>query len=180
MVLLTAWHQLVYSAGMETTTTKNCVVYLFRCTVGSEVRYKIGVSANPAKRMRQIQTPGKIEMVDQFEHPRAAGLERRLHARYRKQRGRGEWFDLTEADIAEFSSVVEEESNFLKPAPEVMEADDSHYDPAIDFLYDCPGASDWSISLPKPFKEPSREFIAAAIHVIRAARKKRRESTGNK
>jgi len=69
-------------------------VYLFR-SEGSN-RYKIGVSKDPAKRLRQLQTgsPDALELVemrDVFGNPMKA--ERALHEHFATYRVNGEWFD---------------------------------------------------------------------------------------
>ena len=53
---------------------------------------KIGISAEPAERLRQLQSShsDKLELVASFDGKIAD--ERRLHERFKAYRKRGEWF----------------------------------------------------------------------------------------
>ena len=58
--------------------------------------YKIGVSKNPAKRVKQLQTGSadKISLITFYESNNAFAIERALKNRYSIYRINGEWFNL--------------------------------------------------------------------------------------
>lgn len=60
---------------------------------------KIGISQNPEKRLRQLQTGHERRLilfhVQEFEPERAHLIERIIHNTVRHKRKIGEWFDLT-------------------------------------------------------------------------------------
>ena len=68
--------------------------------------YKIGVSGNSKKRLKQLQTgcPLKLQLVDVYIVPRriAKNLEKQLHKMFwqRRLRFNGEWFDLTSEHLS--------------------------------------------------------------------------------
>ena len=65
-------------------------VYLFK----NENTYKIGVSKNPHKRIKQLQTGNgnRIKLVSVFESKFPTKLEKILHNIYKINRTVGEWF----------------------------------------------------------------------------------------
>ena len=64
--------------------------------------YKIGGSAQPVKRIQQIQTqlPFPVQTFLTFEHYDHVAAEQYLHLRFAAVRLNGEWFNLTDDDIA--------------------------------------------------------------------------------
>jgi len=78
-------------------------IYLFK----AGQFYKIGVSINPEKRARTLQTgcPHKIEIVYQKIMHDAYAAEFSLHHLYQSKRTHGEWFD--GIDHAEFVRAVD-------------------------------------------------------------------------
>lgn len=65
-------------------------IYFIRCTATGSI--KIGLSANPWKRLSKMQSdsPGVLEMLG--AEPGGADREAELHQRFAKDRLRGEWF----------------------------------------------------------------------------------------
>lgn len=63
--------------------------------------YKIGQSAKPRKRFRQLRTGSAlpIEVVYMTKTPHYKVVEKILHNRLASKRVRGEWFALSEVDI---------------------------------------------------------------------------------
>jgi hypothetical protein len=81
-------------------TTQAGYVYLVR----SGRYHKIGRTNNLRRRSHEIalQLPEKAELVHVIETDDADGIERYWHQRFADRRANGEWFSLTNADIAAF------------------------------------------------------------------------------
>lgn len=79
-----------------------CYVYLMKDM--SNGYYKIGISNTPEYRERTLQSEKPtIEMLACKKYPTrkiAESIESALHTTYSQQRLRGEWFNLTDADVA--------------------------------------------------------------------------------
>lgn len=79
-----------------------CYVYLMQDS--SNGYYKIGISNTPEYRERTLQSEKPtIEMLACKKFPTrkiAESIESALHTTYSQQRLRGEWFNLTDADVA--------------------------------------------------------------------------------
>lgn len=79
-----------------------CYVYLMKDT--SNGYYKIGISNTPEYREHTLQSEKPtIEMLACKKFPTrkiAESIESALHTTYSQQRLRGEWFNLTDADVA--------------------------------------------------------------------------------
>lgn len=71
--------------------------------------YKIGYSANPNQRLKQLQTgcPDKLDIIHTFESVRAKKLELALHNSFSYARKHNEWFDLSLEDEFKFQSLCE-------------------------------------------------------------------------
>jgi len=56
--------------------------------------HKIGVSKKPERRLREEQTasPGKLIIASVFKSAHPFKLEKLIHARFREDHSRGEWF----------------------------------------------------------------------------------------
>lgn len=78
-------------------------IYLIKNT--EESSYKIGVSKNPKKRIKSLNTgnSAKLVLVSMFETKYAYKIERTLHRKYSYMRKHGEWFDLS----------IKEDNNFI-------------------------------------------------------------------
>ena len=78
-------------------------VYLFRDKAGL---CKIGCSANPKQRARNISQPNySIDIVCAIWAEDMAALEQSLHKRFAEKRVKGEWFELNEDDIEYIRSL---------------------------------------------------------------------------
>lgn len=69
--------------------------------------YKIGLSRNPQKRIKQINeiSPVNVTLVCCFAVPRMGDAENALHNRFAHKRVKSEWFELEPADIEYIKSV---------------------------------------------------------------------------
>jgi hypothetical protein len=63
--------------------------------------YKIGVASKVELRACDLQTgcPYPVEIIGQWSHGDAYGLEQQLHSMFAAKRLAGEWFALTEQDV---------------------------------------------------------------------------------
>ncbi len=78
--------------------------------------YKIGVSNNPDKRIKQLQTgnPSELQILCVYESEIAFKIERVLHNTYGIDKRQGEWFDLSIKDEYFFISECQKiESNLM-------------------------------------------------------------------
>ena len=69
--------------------------------------YKIGKANDLKKRISHIklQLPFETELVHSIEAFHPYDAEKHWHQRFADKRRNGEWFELTDADVAEFMSV---------------------------------------------------------------------------
>lgn len=58
--------------------------------------YKIGISNNPKRRIKELQTgnPSQLKLVETYQSEHAEKIERTLQRRYSYLRKEGEWFDM--------------------------------------------------------------------------------------
>lgn len=75
-------------------------LFLYAARAGNTDQVKIGVTNNPNKRLKQVQTdcPYRVRFVFLQEWEGAWGVERRIHAMIGSRRGIGEWFTLPSDD----------------------------------------------------------------------------------
>lgn len=64
--------------------------------------YKIGNAIDPVRRLKSLQAawPEPMEIVHKIESDRYKYIERDLHRRFAGKRVRGEWFALSDEDLA--------------------------------------------------------------------------------
>ena len=74
-------------------------VYLVRADNGT---YKIGRSAYPKRRIKElgVKLPWALEVIHLIKTDSMIDLEEGFHAHFEEQRLSGEWFDLTDEDVA--------------------------------------------------------------------------------
>ncbi len=74
---------------------------------GKPGEYKIGLSAVPQQRISVlgVQLPFSIEVIHLIETDNMLAAERQLHERFAAQRINGEWFALTDSDVAYIQSL---------------------------------------------------------------------------
>ena len=81
--------------------------------------YKIGVTKNTSKRIKQLQTGNAIplELVETFQTSHDYKMETALHAQFSLKRMEGEWFKLSQEEVDSFFDICsrkEETMDFLK------------------------------------------------------------------
>lgn len=79
-------------------------VYLAYADTG---HYKIGLSVDPRSRIKHFDTkmPVEVKLVHVIETDDMQRLEGELHRRYEGQRVTGEWFELSQDDVAFIQSI---------------------------------------------------------------------------
>jgi hypothetical protein len=92
-------------------------------------KYKIGITTTNGldKRLKAIQTgcPEKIEVIKTFESPFVSIIEKNLHRLHKTKNTNGEWFILSDDDVASFTlkcqlfndaiqNLVESDNVFMK------------------------------------------------------------------
>jgi hypothetical protein len=90
--------------NQELATTKGWgFVYLMK----GDSYYKIGYSKRPPQRRVDIspKLPFELQLIHAIEADNARALEMQLHERFTEKRLRGEWFRLTEQDVAYIKSL---------------------------------------------------------------------------
>lgn len=77
-------------------------VYLIQSL--EEGYYKIGVSTNPKKRLKQLQTgnSSELKLIDSYSSEYADKIEKSLHNFLGANKKEGEWFDLSLLDALSF------------------------------------------------------------------------------
>ena len=92
-------------------------VYLIQSLENSY--YKIGVSRNPKRRIKELQTgnSSELKLVESYQSEFADKIERTLQRRYSHLRKEGEWFDMgisNEVSFIKECQKIEETFVFLK------------------------------------------------------------------
>jgi allophanate hydrolase subunit 1 len=88
-------------------TGRRGYVYLIQSESGW---YKIGRTINPEDRMKtfSVKLPFRVEYICLIQSEDMIALEAELHKRFEDQRFAGEWFDLTDNDVAYLKSMADE------------------------------------------------------------------------
>lgn len=82
--------------------------------------HKIGKSKDPAERMKEFNTPNKLELVHKIETESPSWLEVTLHEAFAHCRVRGEWFRMAAEEVAFFKAL--EGINCEEQLPEIVNA----------------------------------------------------------
>lgn len=88
--------------------------------------YKVGVSKNPTKRVKQLQTGNgeKLILKNKYESEYYSQIEKYFHSMYSPEKKQGEWFNfslehemrfLTECERVEnnIKTLIENENKFI-------------------------------------------------------------------
>jgi hypothetical protein len=85
--------------------------------------YKIGKANNVGGRLKSFtKLPFPVDLIHEIESPNALGLEFKIHKYFASKRAEGEWFYLTDEDIA-FLLTVESIDDIELPEPINPKAD---------------------------------------------------------
>lgn len=81
--------------------------------------YKIGVSKNPLKRLKQLKTGNSSELKLIYTYPSkyAHKIEKTIHNLFLYSKKEGEWFDICISEVTTFNDKckkIEENINILK------------------------------------------------------------------
>lgn len=89
---------------LEPRQSKSGYVYLLQSSIGY---YKIGYTSNPTTRAATfaVKLPFDVEFMHFIKTNHMRRAEKQLHDKYAERRVNGEWFTLTEADIAEIKAI---------------------------------------------------------------------------
>jgi hypothetical protein len=92
-------------------------VYLIRCSENSY--YKIGISKNVERRLKQIQTssPDEVYLIHKYESKYASRIEKALHNFFISYHRNNEWFELSlneEINFLEMCSSIEKNLIYLE------------------------------------------------------------------
>ena len=84
---------------------------MFIYAIGTETRQKIGISKNPHKRLKQLQTGNAEQLVlhhmIEVHDDRTRLLERFLHKDIGYKKLKGEWFNLTKQEAKDYLTFAE-------------------------------------------------------------------------
>jgi hypothetical protein len=93
--------------------------YIYLIQSLEEGYYKIGVSKNPQRRIKELQTGNSspLKLVETYQSEYADKIERTLQRRYSHLNKEGEWFDMSiqeEVTFVKNCKAIEENLIFLK------------------------------------------------------------------
>ncbi len=90
--------------------SENVYVYLLQFGAGEQIAHKIGWSQDPGKRLLQVSNRRDGVVVHAFPTADWVALEQAMHRRFAASCISGEWFRLTEQDVALFKTVERADS----------------------------------------------------------------------
>lgn len=81
-------------------------IYLIKSNINGDDLYKIGITQNINKRLKQLRTANPdLTLLDSFETKHGNKIESTLHNLYKNKRIDGEWFLLEELDVISFDEI---------------------------------------------------------------------------
>lgn len=86
-------------------------IYIIQC-VGYDY-YKIGIADAPNLRLKDLQSgcPFPLKILSSVELTKPMSIERKLHHCFAKKKLRGEWFNLTKANIKRLKKLFSDIKN---------------------------------------------------------------------
>lgn len=81
--------------------------YVYLISDSNTYNYKIGISKNPEKRIKSLQTgnDNKLKIIHKVLCENYMKVEKALHNKYSFLKINGEWFELTEEDVKIFPEI---------------------------------------------------------------------------
>lgn len=91
-------------------------MFIYLINIENTDLYKIGVSKNPEKRLKSLQTANgkKLSLINSFETQFNYKLETFLHQYFSLKKKLGEWFILEPTDVDNFISYCEKGESIFK------------------------------------------------------------------
>ncbi len=89
--------------------------YVYLISDSKSYIYKIGISSNPIKRLKSLQTGNDktLKLIKKVLCENYSKVETTLHNKYNHLKINGEWFELSEEDILNFEKDCEKiDENF--------------------------------------------------------------------
>ena len=90
--------------------------YVYLISDSNTYNYKIGISNNPERRIKTLQTgnDNKLKIVHKILCEYYTHVEKALHHRYNLNKINGEWFELSNNDVIAFPEYCQKIDNNIK------------------------------------------------------------------
>jgi predicted GIY-YIG superfamily endonuclease len=90
--------------------------YVYLISDSNTYNYKIGISNNPERRVKTLQTgnDNKLKIVHKIICEYYSDVEKALHNRYKFNKINGEWFELSNDDVISFPQYCQNIDNNIK------------------------------------------------------------------
>jgi hypothetical protein len=89
---------------LEISINKGFIMFIY--VIGTDTQQKIGISQNPQKRVKQLQTGNhsNLTLHHTIEVPdhRAEVIERHMHKEMSHKKLKGEWFNMTKDEAVDY------------------------------------------------------------------------------
>ena len=87
--------------------------YIYLISDSNTYYYKIGISNNPEKRLKQLSTgnQSKLKIIHKILCENYSAVEKALHNKYNFNKINLEWFELTDNDVENFPTLCESINN---------------------------------------------------------------------
>lgn len=101
-------------------------LYLISCKNNWQTFYKVGIANDVESRLAQLQTgnPLELSIEECYQFDNAEIVERAIHQAWKKERVRGEWFELGGDGVEKFQEVCQALGGDVY-VPESYDPDDS-------------------------------------------------------
>ena len=90
--------------------------YVYLISDSNTYNYKIGISNNPEKRIKELQTgnENKLKIIHKVLCENYKNVETALHNQYSFLKVNGEWFELSNDDVISFPEYCQKIDNNIK------------------------------------------------------------------